>query len=383
MKVYLDLLPGKHHTLYDELINYPPEGVEYQTPSGKIYSTRMYKLFQFLYSHYPNLREIYYLLDRGKGSIHKVNKEDANVDLVQVCNAFVPRDRPWITDIDAIGSFTGYSIHALRFHKKKIENALSLGYCKKIIPWTNAGEKTLERFLEIKNFRNKIEVVYPAIHTVPEKRRHERDKIRLLFMGSITNPETFINKGGEYALKCFEILSKKYDVELAVRSKIPNKIRKKYQTLEGLIFIENLLPKDELFDLYKKSEISLLPGHLFSLMAILESMTFGLPVVSIDGWANSEFIEHGSTGFLAEPSKNVPIIDGVPPGWTPGFWRGVKTIDPKIVGDLVRYSSILVEDGSLRRRMGKRARKRVKNGDLSIKVRNQKLKRIYEEAMKG
>jgi len=378
MKVYLEFRSAKHHTLYDEIINYPPEGVEYQVSSGEVYSTRTYKLFNFFYNSLfknikPDIGNIY----------HKLKKEDKNADLVHVCNTFTPRNTSWVMDIENVGSFTAHDIKNFQAHKKKIEKELSSENCKKIMPWTNSGKRTLEHFLDTEEFKDKIEVVSPAIHPLPVNKRMNKDgNIRLLFMGSINNPNSFIFKGGEYAIKCFEVLSKKYDLELIVRSIVPDKIKKKYLNITGLKFIENRLSQKEIFDIYNTSDILLLPGHNYSLMAILESMAFGLPIVAVNGWSTSDFVEHEKTGFLVKPSKQIPITDDVPIDWTPGFENVVKKIDPKVVEDLAKCTSVLMEDNSLRKKMGKLARERIENGDLSIKVRNQKLKRIYEEAMR-
>lgn len=386
MKVYLDFASAKHHSLYDELINYPPEGIEYQISSGKMYSTSAYSLFNFFYSHTllrklkPLLRKIY----TGAVStyINKISKEDKNVDLVHVCNTLVAsRNRLWVMDIECIGpSTTGSDIHGFRFQKKKIEKTLSSEYCKKIMPWTNVGKKSLEAFLDVKKFEDKIEVVYPAMHSVPRQPKREGGKIKILFVGSIFNPKAFVTKGGEYALKCFEILSKKYDVELIIRSTVPYEIENRYAGLQDLIFIKDPLPKDKLFDLFSNSAISLLPGHVYPLMATLESMAFGLPVVTIDGVANSEFVEHGKTGFLAKPSEYIPVRDWIFFGWMREYKERRRIIDPRVVDDLTKYLTILIEDDSLRKEMGKQARKRITKGEFSIKTRNQKLKRIYEEA---
>ena len=386
MKIYLDFASARHHPLYDELILYPPDGIEYQISSGKIYSTSAHGVFNFFYNH-PLLRKLKPLLRKIYSGavntyINKISKEDKNVALVHVCNTFVAsRNRPRVIDIECIGpSTTGSDIHGFRFQKKKIEKTLSSKYCKKIMPWTNMGRKSLEAFLNVKNFEDKIEVVYPAMHSVPRQPKREEGKIKILFVGSIFNPKAFVYKGGEYALKCFEILSKKYDVELIIRSTVPYEIENKYAGLQDLIFIKDPLPKDKLFDLFSNSNISLLPGHVYPLMATLESMAFGLPVVTIDGVANSEFVEHGKTGFLAKPSKYIPVRDWIFFGWMREYKERRRIIDPKVVDDLTKYLTILIEDDSLRKEMGARARKRIESGNFSIGVRNQKLKRIYEEA---
>jgi len=378
MKIYLEFRSLKHHTLYDELINFPPEGVDYVVSSGEVYSTRKYKVFNFLYNKFikniaPNIGNVY----------HKLKKENAGVDLVHICNNFTPRDSPWVVDIENVGSFTGHDKQILLSQKKNIEKQLSSKHCKKIMPWMSASKKTLERFLDIKGFEDKIEVVKPAIHPMPRMEKQKHEKIMLLFISSINHPHTFIVKGGLYALESFKKLSAKYDVELIVRSIVPEDIKRNYLNLEGLKFIEELLPQQELFNIYNNSDIFILPGHNYTLMATLECMAFGLPTVAIDGWATNEFVEDGKTGFLVEPSELIPVKEDIPIDWTPGFWENVEKVDQKVVEGLVDKIKVLIENDSLRREMGMRARKRIEQGDLSIDHRNRKLRRIYEEVLKS
>lgn len=388
MRVYLDFASDHHHSLYDELINYPPEGVKYSISSGRTYSSRPYKLFNHLYNLRlfkkikPILRNVYSLAVNIY--VNRLSKEGAGADLVHVCNNFVAsRERPWVLDIECIGpSTTGSDLHHFKFQKRKIEKKLASSHCKKIMLWTRAGKKSLEFFLDTERFADKIEIVYPAIHTIPIKAKRENEKLRILFIGSIYNPGAFAYKGGEYALKCFEILSRRYDIELVIRSSVPKEIKKRYQRPENLFFLEEPLPKKDLFKLYSESDISLLPSHIYPLMATLESMAFGLPVVTLDGVANSEFVEHGKTGFLARPSKHLPVENWKFFGWMREFKEKRKRIDPEVLDDLVRYLAILIEDRPKRKEMGKNARGRVEKGDFSIEMRNRKLKRIYEEAVR-
>ena len=60
--------------------------------------------------------------------------------------------------------------------------------------------------------------------------------------------------------------------------------------------------------------------------------------------------------------------------------RAVKITDPKVVEEFVKKTSILIEDGELRRRMGRTGRQEIEVGKFSIKKRNEKLKKIFDEA---
>ncbi len=53
-----------------------------------------------------------------------------------------------------------------------------------------------------------------------------------------------------------------------------------------------------------------------------------------------------------------------------------------MVKDLADKIGILIENATLRHRMGRAARKEIETGKFSIKRRNEKLKEIFEEALK-
>ncbi len=400
MNVLLDL-EQKHHTMYDELINYPPEGVTYHFP---LYSSNKYNFIRSVYGSLPKsvlsyvrpvMRTVF------SKNYSKKDYAETKYDLTHFCNRlprmdFGHNEIPYVIDLENIYSITAFDkfahkpsdlhdsfIKTFRLQKKEAEGILYSNMCKKLILWTNTGAKTMYNYLNKSKLN--IEVVYPAIHLFPEVRRSkDKDKICLLFMGSINNPNSFYQKGGIYAPKVFEVLSKKYNIELLIRSDIPQEIKDRYDKFENIKIIDKFISKEELLNIYSSADISLLPGHNYSLMATLESMSSGLPIISIDGCAQGEFIDHNLTGFLAKRSKDIPIPDDEPYGLIKeqNDINYAKKIDSDVLNELVNYTSMLIEDKDLRLKMGKEARKRIENGGkFSIKTRNEKLKKIYEEAI--
>ncbi|MCL6500883.1 MAG: hypothetical protein K6T16_02520, partial [Candidatus Pacearchaeota archaeon] len=57
-------------------------------------------------------------------------------------------------------------------------------------------------------------------------------------------------------------------------------------------------------------------------------------------------------------------------------------IYPRFIDNLSNKIDLLIENEKLRERMGKEGFKQVSQGKFSIKERNKKLRRIYEEALK-
>ena len=133
---------------------------------------------------------------------------------------------------------------------------------------------------------------------------------------------------------------------------------------------------------FKSADIFFFPAHDAPSFVILDAMSYELPVVTIDGVGNSEIVEDIKTGFVVDRSEKVPYFTGnlFPNSGTPQFKKAIKTPDPKVVDGLVDKVSILIENEELRRKMGKVGRWEVEQGKFSIEKRNEKLKRIFDEA---
>ena len=242
--------------------------------------------------------------------------------------------------------------------REKLYKIISDKNCKKILPWTNSVREELVK--EFPNLKKKVEVVYPAI---PEKKfkKKKRKEINLIFSGRY-----FYWKGGLHALQAMDMLTKKYqNVYGVINSQVPEEVKRKYSGNKKLKFI-SLMPQEKLFELYKNSDLFIYPGYSDSFgFGYLEAMSFGLPIITVDGYARKEIVEEGKTGFVIERPKNLDI----------------KKIDEALVNKLIGNASKLIENKKLRENMSKECIKLIKGGKFSIKVRNKKLKRIYGEAL--
>jgi glycosyltransferase involved in cell wall biosynthesis len=114
-------------------------------------------------------------------------------------------------------------------------------------------------------------------------------------------------------------------------------------------------------------------------------MSVGLPIVTTNIFAIPEIVEDGKNGFLIEARKYdwagsnglMKVEFLLDPKKRMSMYRLNK---PEIVRQLVKKISLLIEDSSLRKRMGREGKKLVEKGKFSIKERNKKLREIYEES---
>ncbi|MFC1928299.1 glycosyltransferase [Chloroflexota bacterium] len=185
-------------------------------------------------------------------------------------------------------------------------------------------------------------------------------------------------------MEAFNLLRKKYDnLELVVRSDVPIDIKRKYSGHTNIRIIEDRIPLETLGKEFQSADIFFLPVHNTPFSVFLDAMSYELPIVTIDAWANSEIVEDGRTGFLVNKSEKMPYYGEnlIPTSGTPKFIKMAKTPDPKVVQHLVEKMSILIENKALRRQMGKAGRWEVEQGKFSIYKRTEKLKRIFDDAI--
>ena len=387
-KIYLDVA-GRMHSLYRGLVVYPPTGYRFLTEptawdrvSSYASSTNLIHsaLFRTLGTLVPvNLTKAY--LERFK-------RPPKSTDLTYATGHLVFRKEPWVVDLEFVTQLAGYSIKHFKRYKKLIERALSSEYCKKIICWTEAGKRTILENMNCWGFEHKVEVVPLAVPPKSFSKDYNSKKvIKLLFVGSANIPGEFEYKGGKEVLEAFALLCKEHsNLELVIRSDIPKQIRNKYRGLGNLRLIGEIIPWEQLEQEFKSADIFLLPSHSTPGLAILDAMSYELPVITTDVWANSEMVSNGKTGFVIRKSADVPYYtENFIPNWdyhsNSPFMKSIRTTDLKVVEELAEKTNILIGNKELRQKMGKAGRQEIESGKFSIEKRNEKLKRIFDEAI--
>jgi len=343
---------------YKYLIDSPPEGIEFKNTKkqkGVITNKRFFWFSNFLKR---NIRKWTNKLNLAIPNAHLSPKGD--YDLIHCAHCLTKNnDKPWVADIESWWSMylSGYYSEKAR---RKVEKILLSKNCKKILPWTESTKNSIiGRFPEIKN---KIELVYPAVPSMKNSKKFNEKKITLLFTGRY-----FYAKGGLHTLEVIDRLTKKYkNVYGIFNSEIPEEILKKYSKNKKIEFY-GLISQKKLFELYEKSDISIYPGYSDSFgFAYLESMSFGVPIITVNGFARKEIVEEGKTGFVISRPQDLNF----------------KKMEKRLIEELVKNTSKLIENKNLRKKMSANCLKVIKEGKFSIKERNKKLKRIYEGALK-
>lgn len=380
---------GPVHSIYKELTKFPPDGYQFVTggleSAGK--QLLVFDLNKKLES-VPYVREVWREVKTLQyAGIRHVQglRAEARTDfgLVYASQQLVFDRTPWVVDFEYANALVNYG--DIRLCRRFVRKALSSTSCRRILPWSDWAERTLYRSMNCAAFKEKIERVHFAVSPKTFVRSRNDDKIRFLFVGS-TNRFNFLNfewKGGYEVVDAFLELSKKYDrLELVMRSWVPPEIQEKCANRPDIKVLSTRLCEDALARLYASSDVFLFPTHLNLGMAILEAMSFELPVIAVSLYDIPEAVQDTKTGILLKPPPNVPYYtwNGAPNHYDLELLRGIRRSRAWIVSQIVGRASLLIEDSSLRKRLGREARQSIEQGEFSIRKRNEKLKRIFDEA---
>ena len=385
--VYLDVA-GRMHSLYEELILNPPSGYRFiKAGSSWDKISRVVAGVGAAYSLQQRVLNEMFPVNLAKAYLERFKKPPKGTDLTYAAGHLVFRKEPWVVDFEFVTQLAGYSIKHFKRYRRIIERTLSSEHCRGIICWTDAGKKTALSNLDCQGFANKVDVVPLAVHKKSFVKEYgDKGRVKLLFVGSANILGEFEYKGGNEVIEAFLILREKYpDLQLVIRSDMPQESKIKCKKLRNVKIIEGIIPREQLEQEFVSADIFLFPSHSTPGLAILEAMSFGLPVITTDVWANPEMVQNEKTGFVIERAKRVPYYtENFIPNWnyhsSSRFMRAVRATDPTVVEELVEKTSILIEDEELRRRMGKAGRQEIETGRFSLEKRNQKLKEIFDKA---
>ncbi|MFC2072262.1 glycosyltransferase family 4 protein [Chloroflexota bacterium] len=383
-KIYLE--PGwKMRREYNDLIQNPPQGYEFV-----VQETTAEGLFKYLAK--TNLAYvILYGLDRfvpmelAKPYWERFKRLPERVDLTYSVFHPVFRKKPWIMDMQPeqphllVGSE-----RVFRRWKGLMKGAFFSSYCRKIICQLEAAKKAFLEGVGWPELEEKTVVINLAVSKKHFTKSYDKDKIKLLFVNSanINASKHFRTHGGMILLEVFNRLCKKYDnLQLVVRSGLSQDIKEKFSQNPKVRIYDEIIPWPQLEEEFRSADIFLYPTFVTPATIFLDAMSYELPIVTTDVWGNSEIVEDGRTGLLVECPQAVKYTDSFIVHFdSQEYKKAISNVDPELVAAVTDKTSILIENEELRRTMGKAGRWEVEYGRFSIEKRNEKLKRVLDEA---
>ncbi len=284
-------------------------------------------------------------------------------DLIHCAHCVSLNDSPWVMDIEGAWQFF-VSGKKNRISKSIVKKILLNKNCKKIMPWTNRTKKEiLDLFPELKN---KIEVVYPAISPQIFKKMPTHKTINILFIARY-----FFAKGGLETLEVMDLITEKYsNVNCMIVSDVPEDIIRYYKDNKRIKFYGLIKSKKLNEEIYPKTDILLYPGYSDSFgFAFLEAMSFGIPIVTVDGISRKEIVTKDNGIVVYRPKIE---WDNLHP-YIHGRNQHIKA--------LVVATEKLINQGYLRYKISQNNISEIREGKFSIRQRNKKLNKIYEAAL--
>ncbi len=291
-----------------------------------------------------------------------------NIDLIYAFKVFPLNKIPWVADAEEfhyLNAFNSFFRKNSFLGKAITKKGLSSFYCKKIVCLSNYSKKTVD-FFGGKKLAEKTVVSFPSVR-LNQKKRKQKEKISLLFVA--TNP---VFKGTEFVFNAFSEIKKKFDVELNCLGNFPEETKKRFPEINfdfvsSTDFTSKILPQ---------TDILLMPSLLESFgFTALQAFACSVPVISSDIMALPEINSENKTGFLI----NFPESYHKKIFFNPySFLEESKKLDSnKIVSDLTEKTSLLIEDFSLRKKMGKNAFNEVLKGKFSAEKKKNQMKEIF------
>lgn len=374
------------HSLYNEMIMNPPEGYKIITnnSSQKSYLTKiMSKGHNYYY------KTLLYYLAPLPSFLYQLREKTINYkeyDLIYASQHVMTSEKPWIVDLEYSNALAVYG--DLSLCKSIISKRLESKNCRAILPWSNWAAETLYNSIDCKNLREKIKVLR---YTVSPKKisngKENKPSTRILFLGTNNpaNVDSFEFKGLNETIEAFIDIQKKYDgIELVIRSVVPPEIKNRIKNYQTIRLLENPISKMELEELYRSSDIFSHSGFEVLNLSVLEAMSYGLPVIATALYNTPEAVKHMQNGILIElPNPSLFYTKyKTPNDYSRSFLHSMRSLRPYMKEKLKEYMKLLIEDSSLRQKIGKEAALTIEKGEFSIAKRNSLLKEVFDQASK-
>jgi glycosyltransferase involved in cell wall biosynthesis len=356
------------HGMLDEQLQHPPEGVKFEQARVE-----------------PKPSWI-----RSPLKCYLYSVPDCELDLIEAVLAPIKTRMPWVCSMDCYQSALAFSILGAPtpkwIRRVFVESLLKKANCKKIVFWSEAALKTLTGYGRVTSpeIIGKAMVIYPAIRFVDNPREISQVSDRpfqFLFSGD------FFRKGGVNVVDAFERLLQKHP-NLVLRicagendfhtddQQLKSEYLHRIRSNERIVF--GRVSRDEMIDtVLPQSNALLLPTYAEAFgFAILEAMSFGIPVISTNVFAIPEIISHDHDGLLIDVSRYP----------TDRLFRGYRVNSiPRdfrndVTNQLYGYMERLVESSELGKRLGEEARRTVRT-KFSFDRRNRMLAKVYQDAL--
>ena len=383
-KIFLEPL-WKLRREFRYLVENPPEGYEFLCKSSfdQGLAQRLSR-FNLSYTAINELGKVF-PVHLAKAWAGKFRRPPKGTDLTYAVSHPVFRREPWVMDMRAeqphvmVGGERPFG-----WCKRVLRGLFSSPYCRRVIYEVEAGKRAFLQGLHAPELEQKVVVVPSGVPLRNFTKAFNDDKVKLLFVNSanINASWNFELKGGRVLLDAFLRLRRDYkNLELFIRSEMPRELKRDLQGLVGLTIVDEPLPWEQLEREFKTADIFVMPTYVTPSIVFLDAMSYELPIVTTDIWANPELVRDGENGLLVPNPLAGRYTEGFIVHFdSSAFRKAMATVDPVMVEALVAKLRLLIEDPGLRRRLGRRGRHIVEEMH-SLQKQRERLRKVLDEAL--
>ena len=298
----------------------------------------------------------------------------------------------WVIEIeDAISLFFPF-VQNGQTSDTKIEDALCFRplrtlleapSCRAIVTHMRSTAENLPKMFRSQRIAAKTFHV-PLGVPLPERAVSQKapGRLELLFSNSWHQDwRSFSIRGGFDALEAYAQLHDRYPhVRLTLRTKLPENLPDRYRRIIddcGVRVLDRFLPREEWERLRASSHVFLLPSDRIHIVSILQAMALGMVVVVSDGWGMEEYVTHDRNGLIVKGRYGKVTWVDEQDGMLRENYSLMQDSDPVVTRGLVEALSRLIEDESLRKRLGETARRDVET-QFNLRNWNLGLKRVFD-----
>jgi glycosyltransferase involved in cell wall biosynthesis len=267
-----------------------------------------------------------------------------------------------------------------------IKSLLESDQCKGILTHMKSTAEMVRTLFASEKIAAKVAYTPLGVKLPARCQRHEElepEHLDLVFINSWCQiPENFYVRGGLDVLEAFAILRERYPhLRLTLRSHLPVLDDHYLRIIDSgwVRVINRFLPGEEMDALLSGSHIFLLPAARVHIVSLLQAMSYGLAVVTSDGWGIEEYVEHERNGLIVKGCYGKASWADKKTGILREDYDFMHTSDPEVVEGIVAAVSRLVEDPHLRRHLGRSARRNVET-NYTMERWNQGLKEALDKA---
>lgn len=363
----MNVLLHSRHIINDSpyffyLLNWAPKGTTYVyhekdsdvildsklRQSKKIFSGAIRSFLSYMNTSYINVSEIPDI------------KQSYN--LIHSLNTVPNTTKPFVLEIEAFHSLIIGNIE-YKPTLELLQLTLEKNNCKKIIFWTENGYNNFFKLIPSKIIKSKSIILPPGVPLCPQNKPHKIKTIGFI-------ARDFYSKGGKAILNPMKemVIAQKAKAIIITDLEALNKLDPAViNDYSKYIEFKQLMPREKLHaDIFPKIDILFYPGYSDTFGFIFpEAMSHGIPILTVNGCARKEMVNHGNGGYVVDTKLNK--------------WGFVEKV-PENDMDMIMCLTHMINDNHKWKEMSNFNWNEVDNGKFSLFNRNIQLEKIYKKA---